>query len=151
MGKQTDWHERGCSRSCRSEHTKVWGWCDLAEEPAPTLNLSIAKAFTASDGHTSVGIRQATVEEARAELAKFETQPDWADLREMARNAGFTHRKLARDWLVWTNKDVYIELRRRHVGGWRIAITGEFGNLSLADPTPARALNIARELGIGAS
>jgi hypothetical protein len=77
--------------------------------------------------------------------------PDWADLREMARNAGFAHRKLARDWLVWTDKDVYVELRRRHVGGWRIGLSGDFGNLSLTDPTPARVLNIAREFGIGAS
>lgn len=71
MAEQTDWYERGCSRGCRTEHTEVWGWCDLAEEPAPTLNLSIAETFTASDGNTSVKIRQATVEEAEAALEKF--------------------------------------------------------------------------------
>jgi hypothetical protein len=89
--------------------------------------------------------------EAAWHLAHQEPAPDWADLREMARNAGFTHRKLARDWLVWTDKDVYVELRRRYIGGWRITLTGEFGDLSLNDPTPARFLAVAREMGLEVS
>lgn len=71
MVEQTDWYERGCSRSCRNKHTNVWGWCELAEKPAPTLNLSITETFTASDGNTSVKIRQATAGEAQAELDRY--------------------------------------------------------------------------------
>lgn len=107
-------------------------WNNLFDRVATAAHANDEQLFTASTG----SCRQCE-------------DPDWADLREMARGAGYTHRKLARDWLVWTDKDVYIELRRRYVGGWRITVTGEFGDVALNDPTPARVLNIARELGIG--
>ncbi len=70
---ETDWYERGCSRSCRTEHTRTWGWCDLAEEPAPRLNLHAFEVFTASDGHQSMRYRPLTAEEALAEIERFRT------------------------------------------------------------------------------
>lgn len=160
MAEQTDWYERGCSRGCRNEHTRVWGWCDLAEEPAPTLNLSIAETFTASDGNTSVKIRQATVDEARAELAKFETPPDWADLREAARKAGWTPEGRL-SWWTWTRRDnrgsdlstgwALVQWTGRSISlvGPGNGPRGDRSAADLIDPTPARVLAIARELGIG--
>jgi hypothetical protein len=162
MGEQSDWYERGCNRSCRNSHTKVWGRCNLAEEPAPVLNLMIAKAFTASDGNTSVGIRQATVEEARAELAKFETQPDWRDVFRAFLSIG--PRLLER---VSTNGNCRwrYETEVRTKGGLRelvdvlhfptesmwivkLGIYGSTHMVSLKNPTPAEILTAAKLVGL---
>lgn len=77
--------------------------------------------------------------------------PDWADLREMARNAGWTHRRLARGWTVWTIKDASVHIRRPWPGAQTVNVDGDFGDLVLNEPTPARVLNIAREMGLEVS
>jgi len=161
MAEPTDWYERGCSRGCRNGHTRVWGWCDLAEEPKPELNLHVVEAFTAPDGNTSVKFRQVTVEEARAELAKFEAAPDWADVREAARKAGWT-RTGNRIVSAWTVKAPNGEDDDRY--GWaavfphhrKVQLTGpgegdrfQRSFTDLVDPTPAQVLAAARLVGIG--
>jgi hypothetical protein len=169
---QTDWYERGCCRGCRYEHTKVWGWRDLAEEPKPTLNLAIAETFTASDGNTSLRFRTPTIEEAEAELAKFRPQPDWADLREAARKAGWTVRTEpvglrpveTKIWAHYPPGDRFPDASR----GWARVAYGRNGacrisvelhapgrdprsRVDLVDPTPAKVLAAARLLGLGGS
>lgn len=64
-------YDLGCSRDCRNEHTREWGRCDLAQPPAPRLNLYTLETFTASDGNTSSRFRPVTIPEAEAEIAKL--------------------------------------------------------------------------------
>ena len=90
------------------------------------------------------------LKDARALLAVIDgAAPDWADIRESARKAGWTRRQLARDWWFWTDKGSSVHLRKRWDGGWKITLAGDFGDLVLNEPTPARFLAIAREVGLG--
>lgn len=163
MAEQTDWYERGCSRSCRNKHTKVWGWCDLAEEPEPKLNLHAFEMFTASDGNTSMRYRQLTAEEARAELEKFEPAPGWADLRKAAKAAGWTPELWCPGQVHWGRRNPNRFIERQY--GWatvrsardRIIIDlhgpadheDNAPSAHLVNPTPGRILAVARALGIG--
>jgi len=167
MPDTTDWYERGCSRGCRNKHTLVWGWCDLAEEPKPELNLHVFETFTASDGNTSGKFRQVTAEEARAELAKFEPEPTWADVREAARNAGW---RMVRDrstvqkcwsirnpdedgWFIDKGWAVATFDPNTNRGRWLFEFAGPGPHrkptATLVDPTPAEVLAAARLVGLG--
>ena len=92
-------------------------------------------------------------------------EPDWADLREMARSAGWTPEKWTLNQVHWgrRNPNGFIE----HQHGWaRVRCLRILGHVvidlygpaphedlsssaRLVDPTAARVLAIARELGIG--
>lgn len=161
MAEQTDWCERGCSRSCRNEHTKVWGWCDLAEEPKPELNLHAFETFTASDGNTSMRYRQLTAEEARAELAKFEPEPTWPDvIRRFLKLGPYQLERRTTDG----NQYWRYETDQRTKGGLRelvdvlhfptestwIIKLGLYGphQVTLRNPTPGEVLAAARLVGL---
>ncbi|MCX4232075.1 hypothetical protein [Streptomyces ortus] len=53
----------GCRRDCRlaQAHTLVWGECEHAPKPEPTVNMSVV--YTAADGHPSIGFDTYTVPE----------------------------------------------------------------------------------------
>jgi hypothetical protein len=162
MPDTTDWYERGCSRGCRNKHTLVWGWCDLAEEPKPRLNLHVFETFTASDGNASGKFRQVTTEEARAELAKFEPEPTWRDviraflaigpyLLERVSTGGTTR------WRYETDKRTKGGLRELvdvfHYASesiWliKLGLHGDTHMVSLKNPKPAEVL-AARLVGLG--
>lgn len=163
MAEQTDWHERGCSRSCRYEHKKVWGWCDLAEEPKAELNLHLAWQRTASDGNVSVGYRRATVEEAEAELAKFRPEPTWrevfrvmrAESVRMRRFVNFSGSADRNAWKLWDLYDNELGCIVRETGygreEWTVSFTYERGpaaSMSATSLRPVDVLNLARISGV---
>lgn len=97
-------------------------------------------------------------------------EPDWADLREMARNAGWTRKKegvglrpVATDvWGLYPPGQRFAEVVRCGAARVGLAERGLFIELhgpgkdqreraDLINPTPAKVLAIARELGVGAS
>jgi hypothetical protein len=157
MAEQTDWYERGCSRSCRNEHTKVWGWCDLAEEPKPELNLHAFQKFTASDGKTSMRYRQLTAEEARAELAKFEPEPTWRDVIRAMRAAGLTlagPEQISERWRYRAldyNGVSAGDVATNHLGERWVTLHGrrDGWTFEMKNPTPAEVLAAARLVGLG--
>lgn len=51
----TDWHEAGCHRSCRFEHTNTPGGCAHAPAVEPEQRLSVLRHYTADDGHPAIG------------------------------------------------------------------------------------------------
>lgn len=87
----------------------------------------------------------------RLEAIEGKPGADWADVREAARKAGWTRRTLARDWIVWTDKEASVHVRRRWSGGWKIALAGDFGDLVLNEPSPARFLTLAHLVGLTGS
>ncbi|MER6602572.1 hypothetical protein [Streptomyces parvus] len=52
-----------CNSRCRrkGEQTRVWGECEHATEPEPTVSMS--KIYTASDGHPSIGFDTYTAQQ----------------------------------------------------------------------------------------
>lgn len=109
-----------------------WGWADALDDARDLL--------TAIDGPA----------------------PDWADLREMAHNAGWTRLGSSRwgMWGVWEGEDIddrhgWVIIHRYHRSR-RFDIvgpgTGNKENRSfteLVDPTPAKVLEAARLVGLG--
>ncbi|MFJ3141672.1 hypothetical protein ACIPJM_04375 [Streptomyces halstedii] len=53
----------GCRRTCRikDQHTLVWGECEHAAQPEPTVSMS--KIYTDSDGHPSIGFDRYTAQQ----------------------------------------------------------------------------------------
>lgn len=158
-----------CGRPCKPGHTLQWDQCRQAPDPLGELGPAIRAArnvisewetFTASDGNLSIRqkedrssdeIAREVVEVVGPLLAAIEEPtPDWADVREAARKAGWTYRRLARNWHVWAGEDGSVHVRRRWgVRGWKITLAGEFGDLVLNQPTAARFAAIVRLVGIG--
>jgi hypothetical protein len=82
--------------------------------------------------------------------------PDWSDLREMARNAGWKpHTFVAREWLAWVSDGetggMVDGRRRRATKDWRLSVLGNRGKVELDAPTPAEVLTAARLVGLVAS
>jgi hypothetical protein len=90
-----------------------------------------------------------------------EDGPDWADLREMARNAGWTPDTwMARD-VHWGQRDPARSLRtdlgwvssRHFQGHHRVELHGPeprpIRTVALIDPTPSEVLAAARLVGLG--
>ncbi|MGW6872868.1 hypothetical protein ACWGHA_11095 [Streptomyces xanthophaeus] len=46
----TDWHQVGCHRSCRFEHTNVHGSCTQADNTTPLPALSVLRVRTDEEG-----------------------------------------------------------------------------------------------------
>lgn len=104
---------------------------------------------------------------ADAALAATQPEPDWADLGEMARNVGWSPERWVPGQVHWGRRNPNGFIEHRH--GWaRVRRLRTLGHVvidlygpaphedlsstaRLVDPTPARVLAIARELGIGAS
>lgn len=121
----------------------------------------------AVDAHTAVWrAENAGLLNVAANIIESDTpEPDWADLGVMARNSGWAPERWMPGQVHWgrRNPNGFIE----HQHGWarvrRLRLLGHvvidlFGpaehedlasSARLVDPTPARVLNIARELGIG--
>lgn len=53
----------GCTRDCRTagRHTLVWGRCELAEPPEPTVSMS--RVYADTDGGQSIGFDVYTADE----------------------------------------------------------------------------------------
>lgn len=53
----------GCNRDCRIKgaHTLVWGGCEHAPRPEPTVSMSVV--YRDTDGHNSIGFDTYTVPE----------------------------------------------------------------------------------------
>ena len=58
----------GCRRDCRKKgtHTLVWGECEFAPRPEPTVSMS--KVYTAADGHPSIGYDVYTAEQLAEDI-----------------------------------------------------------------------------------
>lgn len=87
-------------------------------------------------------------------------EPDWADLREMARHAGFTmiHQPIPRVgicqfriWCVRDGDEVVIEFQPSGSGGDRVHFRGPGGYMELLGVTPSAVLTAARLVGLGGS
>lgn len=58
----------GCHRECRTKgrHSRVWGGCEFAEPPEPTVSMS--KVFTDTDGHPSIGFDVYTADQLAEDI-----------------------------------------------------------------------------------
>lgn len=169
-----------CGRPCKPGHTLQWDQCQQAPDPLGELGPAIRAArnvitewetFTASDGNLSIRqkedrssdeIAREVVEVVGPLLAAIhEPAPDWADLREAARNAGWTLEG-GIHWGMWTKRkaDGTFDSSR----GWivmqipqkRMEFVGPGEGprysrsvVELHNPTPADALTATRLVGIG--
>lgn len=61
--KPTDWHEAGCHRSCRFEHTLTLGGCAHAAGSPALERLSVLRVRTADDGHPAIVTDEYTLPE----------------------------------------------------------------------------------------
>lgn len=50
----TDWHEAGCHRSCRFEHTMTSGGCAHAPASEQIQRLPVLRVRTLEDGHDTI-------------------------------------------------------------------------------------------------
>lgn len=69
----TDWHEAGCHRSCRWEHTNVHGSCARADNDVPLPHLSVLRVRPAEDGELAIVTEQFDFR-ALADLVKVAIQ-----------------------------------------------------------------------------
>lgn len=166
-----------CGRPCKPGHTLQWDQCQQASDPLGELGPAIRAArdvingwetFTAPDGNLSIrekayrgsgDIAREVVEVVGPLLAAIDgPEPDWADLREMARNAGWTRTSRLRDYGViqfatWTFRAPdgrgKVTVSHHTLNGWDVAVVNGPDDATLQDPAPAKVLAAAHLVGLG--
>lgn len=90
-------------------------------------------------------------EQARRVVAAInDREPTWVDLVKAARAAGWQRKRLARGWVMWTDKTSTVDFRHRFPSeGVKAGISGPGGEVSVYSPTPAKIMTALGLVGLG--
>jgi hypothetical protein len=91
------------------------------------------------------------VKDARLLLAAIDgPEPTWVDVVKAARAAGWQRKRLARGWVMWTDKTSTVDFRRRFPNkGVKATVSGPGGEVGVYDPTPAKIKTALGLVGLG--